>query len=146
MRPRLRCWAGCAIRSVLHGTDEKPALRRFVPGTVKALYSAWHQRCQALDGARAFDEPQAVLELRGAELELVHLVARDEAELPGDTGEALPRPLADASRVAAPARDRVFEQLPCLVPAHPAPLGEVAGELVDPLGSQRDRTDRGERH
>src|SRR4051794_26695511 len=68
-----------------------------------------------LNGPWPFEQPQAVLELGEAELELLELVAGDEAELPGEGGDALPRPLAEPGRVAAPACERVLEQLPRLV-------------------------------
>src|SRR6188508_241150 len=98
MRPRLRC-AGCAMRSVLHATLEKPADHtRDLRGGRRRL-----------DFARTLQQPQPVLQLRDAELELFHLVAGDEAELPGEPGEAVSRPLAEPGGVAAPARDRLLE-------------------------------------
>ena len=95
--------------------------------------------------ARRLDQAQAVLQLGDPKLELLELLARDEAELPQHAGDALARPFADPAGVAAPARHRVLEQLPSLVAADAALLAQIAGELVQPLGRERDRTDGGQR-
>ena len=60
-------------------------------------------RRSARSDARLLDQPQAVLELGDAELELVELRARDEAELLEETVEPRARSLGEADRVAAPA-------------------------------------------
>src|SRR5579884_3808391 len=78
---------------------------------------------------RVFEQPQAVLELCDAELELVPLVARDEAELARDVADAVPRPLPHAQRVAAPARRHVLEQRPRLVEAR----AEQREEPLEPV-------------
>src|SRR5438552_1884245 len=58
-----------------------------------------------------------MLELGDPELELVPVAARDEAELAEEVGEPLPRRLAYAQRVAAPARRRVVDERPRLLHA-----------------------------
>src|SRR5437867_2840402 len=72
-------------------------------------------------GARRvpLDEPQPVLELGDAQLELLVLGSRDEAELAEHALERLPRPLAEPRRVAAPAQHRVLDHLLRLVFAEP---------------------------
>jgi hypothetical protein len=82
-----------------------------------------------------------VLELRDPELELLHLVPRDETELAGEARDALPRPLAEPGRIAAPACDRVLEHLTGLVATHSSAVAEVAGQLLDALGGQRDQAE-----
>src|SRR5439155_10572309 len=86
-----------------------------------------------------------MLELGDAELDLVQLLPRYQPELPEEAGEALARALAQPARVPAPAGDRVLEHLAGLVAADAPPLAQVAGELVQPLGGQRDRADCGQR-
>ena len=115
---------------MLHERREKPPRR--------ARRAAGH-------GPRPLDEPQAVLQLGDAQLQLVQLVARDEAEPRGQVLQALPRPLAEPCRVAPPAGQRVLEQLPGVVAAHAATLAQLSGELVEPLRRQGDRADRGQR-
>src|SRR4051794_28841128 len=63
------------------------------------------------------EQVQPVLDLRDAELELVPVVLRHEAELAEDVAQPLPRALTDPQRVAAPARGRVAEQGADLVDA-----------------------------
>src|SRR5262245_42745649 len=104
MRPSVRC-AGCAMRSVLQ-----------LSGSELVLLGVVRDRAQLRS---RFHEPQPMLELGDPEFELVHLLARDQAKLPGNAGEAVPGPLAEPRRVAAPPRDRVLQQLAGLVAAHP---------------------------
>src|SRR2546423_223700 len=49
-----------------------------------------------------------------------------------------------ARRVAAPAADEVVDRGARVVAAHPSPLGQRLGDLLDPLGGQRDRAETGE--
>src|SRR5215831_15485039 len=51
-----------------------------------------------------------MLELRDTELELVPIVAGDEAELTEEIAQAVPRPFADAKGVAPPAARELVEQ------------------------------------
>src|SRR5919201_544387 len=88
------------------------------------------------------EEPESVLELRDAKLELLVLLTHDEAELTQRAMEARARLLADPDRVAAPARGEVADEGPRLVAAHAAALRELVGEGVRLLGGQRDRADR----
>src|SRR5689334_16974431 len=87
-----------------------------------------------------------MLELGDTQLELVPLATRDETEIAKDTVERRAGALADAHRVATPARRRVVDPAPNLVLRHPASLGECLGELVCAIGRQRDRTNGRERH
>src|SRR5919201_6207844 len=59
-----------------------------------------------------------MLDLRDAELQLVPVLARDEAELPEQVAQPVPPALADPQRVAAPARGRLVEERARLVQAH----------------------------
>ena len=70
------------------------------------------------------EQAQPVLDLGDAELELVPVVAGDEAEFAEDVAQPVPRALAHAQRVAAPARGGVAEQR-----AH----------LVDPRADEREQ-------
>src|SRR5215211_665168 len=90
------------------------------------------------------EKSQAVLELSRAELELLELAAGDQAQLTERAGKADPRPLADALRVAAPARREIADELSRLVGAHAAAPGELLDELLDPLARERHRADRRE--
>ena len=77
-------------------------------------------------GRRVFDQPQPVLELRDPQFQLVPLVARHEAELARELLHTPSRPLADAQRVAAPARAEVVDERAKLVEARPEQLGVSA--------------------
>ena len=129
------------------GDAPEVALRRLRHAPVlhdaaKSLLAADGERHRA---RRVLDEPQPVLELGDAELELLELVARDEAELREQSCRL--SPARSPSRVASP-RQRVSESSSSWRASsrlHPAPLGELAGELVDALGRQRDGADRGQR-
>jgi hypothetical protein len=108
-----------ATPSVLHGT-------RFGP-----LGAALH-------------EAKAMLDLREAQLQLLELVATDEPELAEEALEALAGTLREARCVAPPPHDCFLDQLPDVVTPHPAPLGELARQLIDAFGSQCDGAHRRE--
>ena len=95
--------------------------------------------------APVFEQTQAVLHLGEAELELLELVPGDEPDLREEPLQRLPRSFRDAGGVPSPARHRVVEQLPRLVAAHAAPLGQLVGERFGAFGGESDRADRGER-
>src|SRR6185437_4327692 len=90
------------------------------------------------------DEPEPVLELGDAELELVPLVARDEAELVQDAVQRRARLLPHTHRVAAPARGRLVDPAAHLVAAHSTASREGIRQLVCTLRGQRDRADERE--
>src|SRR4051794_18039801 len=66
-----------------------------------------------------------MLELRDAKLELLPLVARDEAELAGDLLHTPLRALPHADRVAAPPRAEVVEERANLVEPRPEQLDQA---------------------
>src|SRR5215203_1275122 len=82
-----------------------------------------------------------MLELRHAQLNLFEVRARHQAELVEETLEAGPCALAEAKRLSAPAVRRLLDQVASLVAAHAAGFRELVGQLIRPLGRQRDRTD-----
>src|SRR5436305_12382618 len=73
------------------------------------------RRAGAARRSLAFEQPEPVLELRHPELELVPLLAGDEAELAREILDAPPRALADADRVTAPARRELVAERAQLV-------------------------------
>ena len=85
-----------------------------------------------------------MLHLGKPQLELLELVARHEPELGEDALEALARARREPRGVAAPADDRLLDQLANVVALHSAALGELARELVDALSCERDRAYREE--
>src|SRR5262245_24758351 len=89
-------------------------------------------------------ETQPVLELGDAELELVPLLARHEAELAQHAVQRRAGLLPDADRVAAPARRRLVDPAAHLVSAHTAARRKRVRQLVRPLRRQRDRADERE--
>ena len=93
-------------------------------------------------GFGVLDEAKPVLELRDPELELLEVVARDEAELAKSPARPAPARSLDPHGVAAPAARSLLDQLARLVAAHPAALGELVGERVGAVGGQRDRAER----
>src|SRR3954469_4393007 len=118
MRPRLRCWAGCAMEGVLHADPGIPGPE---PGGLTPFGAGPSNRAGLLD------QPQPVLQLGDPELELFEVLSRDDPELGEHGREALARPLADPRRVPTPPADRGVEQRTRLVAAHPAPLRELGG-------------------
>jgi len=87
-----------------------------------------------------------MLELRYAELEILHVLAEREPQLLEGALHRRSSALAHADRVAAPARDQIARKRPILVAAETAALGEVVRERVHPLGRERHGADRGEHH
>ena len=102
----------------------------------EATPSVLHGRRARLRGA--FDEAQTVLHLGEAELELLELVARHQPELGEDALKALAGARREPRGVAAPAADRLLDQLANLVTLHSATFGELACELIDALSRERD--------
>ena len=84
-----------------------------------------------------------MLLLGEAELDLLPLAPRDEAELAQDAGEVHARPLARSASVPAPARERLLDRLPRLVARQLTALGELVGELLHAVARERDRPDAG---
>jgi hypothetical protein len=82
-----------------------------------------------------------VLDLGNAKLEIVPLVARDEAELLQRAAEGRTGTLAHAHRISAPAVRRLVDPGARVFLAHPAALRERLGQLVGSLGRQRDRAE-----
>src|SRR5580693_3573620 len=66
-----------------------------------------------------FEQPDAVLELGDAQIELVPVLAGDQSELVEERVQALPRALADPDGVAAPASRALLEQGTELVELRP---------------------------
>ena len=85
-----------------------------------------------------------MLELGDAELELVELVARDEADVSEETGEPGARALTEPPDIAAPAGRHVLDRPARLVAPHPAAVGEGVDESLRAVAGQRGRTDGGE--
>src|ERR671910_672513 len=106
------------------------------------MESVLHGRCGF--PWRVLQQPQAMLELRDAELELLHVVLRHQAELAEEPVERRPRLLAEASRISAPARGHLLDERPRLVAAHHSTVGELVGECVRALRRQRGGAYRGE--
>src|SRR5438876_12018489 len=86
-----------------------------------------------------------MLYLGDAELELFPLGTRDEAELAQRAVQRLPRALAHADRVAAPAGRRVVDPAADFVLVQSPLLGERLGQLVRTLRGQRHGAEDGER-
>src|ERR671910_757457 len=106
------------------------------------MESVLHGRCGF--PWRVLQQPQAMLELRDAELELLHVVLRHQAELAEEPVERRPRLLAEASRISAPARGHLLDERPRLVAARHSTVGELVGERVRALRRQCGGADRGE--
>ena len=85
-----------------------------------------------------------MLELRDAQLELIVLPARDYAQLLEEPIKRSATPLPDSAGFALPAQHQLFNRLTSLVLAHATPCGELVGQSVGPLGSQRNGTERGQ--
>jgi hypothetical protein len=77
--------------------------------------------------AGPLEEPQPVLELRDAKLELVPFVSRHEAELARDVLHPPLRPFSEPDRVAPPAPRHIVEDRPHLVEPRP----EQAEQLLE---------------
>ena len=82
-----------------------------------------------------------MLELGDAELQLVVGLARDEPELVEERLQARPGALRQPGCVATPADHRVLDRLTHLVAPEVAAVGQIARELIGPVGAQRDRAD-----
>src|SRR5262245_17729721 len=115
MRPMLRGGAS-AMGSVLH------------PGPLRPFW-------------RLLQQPDPVLELGDAELEILVVVAGDEPELAEDRLERCAGLLPHAGRVAAPPRREILDQRLRLVALREATVGELLGQRVRALGGQRDGAD-----
>src|SRR3954468_21263071 len=76
-----------------------------------------------------------MLELRDAELQLVPVVARHEAQLAEEVAKALPRSLADAHRISAPAARELVEERTELVQPRPEEGTEAVERIA--LGVRR---------
>jgi hypothetical protein len=83
-----------------------------------------------------------VLELGDAELEVLDVILRHQAKLAEEPVERRPCLLAEASGISAPARGHLLDERPRLVTAHHSTVGELVGERVRPLRSQRGGADR----
>src|SRR5712691_6896133 len=107
------------MRSVLHGRKGKP--------------SGLAGRRNGSELWLLLDQPEPVFELGDAQFQLVELRARGEAEPDEEVVETLPRTLAEPRGIAPPPGQRVVEEPAGVVPAHPAPLAQLAGELVEAI-------------
>src|SRR2546429_9715742 len=92
----------------------------------------------------SLNQPQPVLELRDAELELVPFIPRDRPELVESPAYRPAGAFADTDGIPAPARRRVIDPAANLVLSHPAAFGERLRKLVRALGRQRDRAQQRE--
>src|SRR5439155_22685943 len=77
-----------------------------------------------------FEQPQAVPALRDAKLELVPVVAGDEAELPEEVAQPLPRSFPHAYGVAAPTARELVEQCAQLVEARTEQRAEAIERIA----------------
>src|SRR5207248_3278547 len=82
-----------------------------------------------------FEQPQAMLELRDAKLELVPVVAGDEAQLAEEIAQPLPRSFPHAHGVASPAARELVEQRAQLVEARTEQRPEAIERIAFGVGT-----------
>src|SRR5205823_53878 len=92
----------------------------------------------------ALEQPQPVLELGHAQLDLLELAARHEPDLAEDSGQAATRALAQPDGLAAPAAHQLLDHGAGLVAADPTAGRDLLGEGVRALRGQRDGADPGQ--
>jgi hypothetical protein len=66
--------------------------------------------CRDVLVSRSLDEPQPVLELREAELELLELGPGHQTDLVEQSGQTAPGALAQANALVAPAADQLVDE------------------------------------
>src|SRR5687767_2506432 len=91
--------------------------------------------------ALALEQPEAMLELCDAELEVAHDVARRRAELGCGLRGGVPRRLADTRCLASPAVEHVRDRGAHLVAFDPETRADLGRELVRVLRDEGDRPD-----
>ena len=81
-----------------------------------------------------------MVKLRDAQLELLEVVLRDEAELAEECVQGRARLLSQPGRISAPAGGDVVDQRPRFVAARKPAVGELLRERVGALGGTLDVT------
>src|SRR5919204_4773623 len=80
------------------------------------------------------EQPQTMLELCDAKLQLLELLARDEAEVAEELVQACARPLAEPDRLAPPARRELLRELARLLAAAEGAFRQLPERVVTALG------------
>src|SRR5512133_1121486 len=124
----------CAI------SDRRPKLRVFVCGGAMPQSVTWRprllSRCAWLGGwLRAFDEAQAVFELGDAELQLLQVRLRHEAELPEQALSGRAR-TADPLRFRTPTTRELVDERARVVSFHPTAGDQGVDKCVHALGGE----------